>query len=175
MAAAARQPVPSLPSPRRVSGLLVVLRWHVGGWGLCCTVVHGVLDLLVLPAAQKLHIPSSCTCSDPGPPLPPPTPLTDGKRYACWRALVAPDRDRAGGPPPSAEQCLSTLRTLRRDGGRWAVIMLRGGHFAAAVFEVEPSRVANTRQADKFGALAHKSAHRYVVRCVILGGRWLLG
>ena len=43
--------------------------------------------------------------------------------------------------------------------------MLRGGHFAAAVFGVDPTRVANPRQADKFEVLAHKSAHRYVVRC----------
>jgi hypothetical protein len=92
----------------------------------------------------------------------------DGKRYACWRPLVAPDRDRAASwghaPPPTADQCLATLRTLRQQGGRWAVIMLRGGHFVAAVFNVDPARVANTRQADKFEALAHKSAHRYVVR-----------
>ncbi|PRW56664.1 Ankyrin repeat and zinc finger domain-containing 1 [Chlorella sorokiniana] len=88
----------------------------------------------------------------------------DGRRYGCWRPLVAPDRDRAAGPPPTAEQCLASLRTLRQRGGRWAVIMLRGGHFAAAVFNVDPARVANPRQADKFEALAHKSAHRYVVR-----------
>jgi hypothetical protein len=92
----------------------------------------------------------------------------DGKRYACWRPLVAPDRDRAASwghaPPPTADQCLATLRTLRQQGGRWAVIMLRGGHFVAAVFNVDPARVANTQQADKFEALAHKSAHRYVVR-----------
>ncbi|KAI7839248.1 hypothetical protein COHA_006946 [Chlorella ohadii] len=88
----------------------------------------------------------------------------DGRRFACWRPLVAPDRDRAAGPPPTAEQCLAALRTLRERGGRWAVIMLRGGHFAGAVFNVDPARVANPRQADKFEALAHKSSHRYVVR-----------
>lgn len=88
----------------------------------------------------------------------------DGKRYAVWRPLVAPDRDRGAAPAPEA--CLGALRALRRDGGRWAVLMLRGGHFAAAVFGVDPARVANPRQADKFEALGHKSAHRYVVRCV---------
>lgn len=49
--------------------------------------------------------------------------------------------------------------------------MLRGGHFAAGVFHVDPARVANPRQPDKFEALAHKSAHRYVVRCAWLGGQ----
>lgn len=95
----------------------------------------------------------------------------DGKRYACWRPLVAPDRDRTAGPPPSAHTCLSALRDLRQHGGRWAVIMLRGGHFAAAVLRLDPARVANPRQPDKFEVLAHKSAHRYVVRCAG-GGRW---
>lgn len=57
----------------------------------------------------------------------------DGRRFACWRPLVAPDRDRAAGPPPTAEQCLAALRTLRERGGRWAVIMLRGGHFVSAL------------------------------------------
>jgi hypothetical protein len=89
----------------------------------------------------------------------------DGKRYSCWRSVVAPDRDRAPpGPPPSADSCLAALRSLRHSGGRWAVVMLRGGHFAAAVFGVEPARVADPRRADKFEVLAHKSAHRYVVR-----------
>lgn len=89
----------------------------------------------------------------------------EGKRYSCWRSLVAPDRDRMQHlPQPTGEQILGALRTLRQQGGRWAVIMLRGGHFAAGVFNVDPARVANPRQPDKFEALAHKSAHRYVVR-----------
>ena len=95
----------------------------------------------------------------------------DGKRYACWRPLVAPDRDRAvAGAQPSADQCLAALRGLRQHGGRWAVVMLRGGHFAAAVFGLDPARVGNPRQADKFETLAHKSAHRYVVRWGGQGG-----
>lgn len=69
-------------------------------------------------------------------------------------------------PGPTAEAGLAALRVLRQHGGRWAVVMLRGGHFAAGVFHIDPARVANPRQPDKFEALAHKSAHRYVVRCV---------
>ena len=82
---------------------------------------------------------------------------------------MAPDRERCAAPPPAADS-LAALRALRLSGGRWAVVMLRGGHFAAAVFTVDPARVANPRQPDKFEALAHKSAHRYVVRWA--GGMW---
>lgn len=93
----------------------------------------------------------------------------DSKRYAVWRPLLAPDRERSSGAPPPASRCLAALRRLREQGARWAVVMLRGGHFAAAVFGVDPARVSNTRQPDKFEVLAHKSAHRYVVRW---GGDW---
>lgn len=177
-------------------------------------------------AAPKplLSLLSHCCCAGSirSLSMPPSAPHpADGQRYACWRPLVAPDRDQATLAAPTADQCLAALRMLRQHGGRWAVIMLRGGHFvsaawvailpkhrdgavpamwlsphlcprpppnssslpqrpwvrpaltplpahlplqAAAVFNVDPARVANPRQADKFEALAHKSAHRYVVR-----------
>ncbi len=73
---------------------------------------------------------------------------------------------------------------------QWAIILLRGGHFAAAVFEVPPPSLPGQqekRRADgpaagtaadgdskargqrgaaegKWEAVVHKSMHRYVVR-----------
>eukprot|EP00887_Chlorella_sp_A99_P007140 scaffold2.g7140.t1 len=89
-----------------------------------------------------------------------------GRRLAVWRALVAPERDWLAAQPPAPADCLVALRTLRQRGGRVAVVLLRGGHFAAACFSLQPERVGNAKLSEKerFAVLAHKSAHRYVVR-----------
>lgn len=92
-----------------------------------------------------------------------------GSQLAVWRALVAPDREAlaaAGGEPRSADDCLAALRRVRAQGGTFAVILLRGGHFVVAAFSLQPERVANASLSEKerFRVVAHKSAHRYVVR-----------
>jgi hypothetical protein len=56
--------------------------------------------------------------------------------YAVWRCLLAPDRER-GVEPPSISDCLDSLKNIVVDGGRWAVILFRGGHFSAAIFDVK--------------------------------------
>lgn len=93
-----------------------------------------------------------------------------GRRLSVWRALVAPEPPEAAAargavPPTSPQDCLAALRALHGSAGglRAAVIMLRGGHFAAAVFALQPARVSNPRLSEKerFGLVAHKSAHRY--------------
>ncbi|RMZ56794.1 hypothetical protein APUTEX25_002883 [Auxenochlorella protothecoides] len=103
-----------------------------------------------------------------------PSAITSGARgpYTCfwdpgeeetlgvWRSIVGGARDAA----PSEEAAWSTLRTLRTKGATWAVIMLRGGHFAASVLRLVPARIADKRIADKFDVVGNTSAHRYVTR-----------
>jgi hypothetical protein len=92
----------------------------------------------------------------------------EGERLSVWRCLVAPDRER-GVAPPGAPRCLSELRALREGGGRWAIVLYRGGHFAAAVYDVVPPRpgaAVKTAAAVEalFREVDHRSFHRYVVR-----------
>ena len=90
---------------------------------------------------------------------------TDGKRLAIWRCLLGPTA-KAGA---STQQLTESLRELGKDSGIWIVVLSRGGHFAAAVFECRP-QPGKAHQAAKggntplFSVLAHKTFHRYVVR-----------
>ena len=92
--------------------------------------------------------------------------------FKVWRALLAPDGRGAAAPDQAA---LSRgLRALRESKGEWVVILSRGGHFAAAVFNVRPARPAagqgqGRHDAPPFEVLAHKTFHRYVVRCALRG------
>lgn len=52
----------------------------------------------------------------------------------------------------------------------WVILMLRGGHFAAAALRLVPSRIASRSVSDKFEVLDHRSSHRYVTRAKA-GGR----
>ena len=116
----------------------------------------------------------------------------DGVRFAVWRCLLTPDeRSRAAkastGPGLDAASALAALRSLRADDAKpWIVVLSRGGHFAAAVFD--PSKFAGGADADErharhdgkiagtldavppASAVAHKTFHRYVVRAKA-GGR----
>ena len=81
-----------------------------------------------------------------------------------WRALLAPDK-----AAPDQAALAGSLHALRQSGGcEWVVILSRGGHFAAASFNVRPSgRPASGQgkhEAPAFEVLAHKTFHRYVVR-----------
>ncbi|KAG7672524.1 putative Ankyrin repeat and zinc finger domain-containing protein 1 [Nannochloris sp. 'desiccata'] len=67
--------------------------------------------------------------------------------YAVWRCLLAPDRER-GVDPPSDSECLDSLKNLVIEGGRWAIVLFRGGHFSAAIFDVKaPKPTGKTPQA----------------------------
>jgi hypothetical protein len=91
-----------------------------------------------------------------------------------WRCLVSPDRIHRSDPPPPPAQSLAGLREARAGGGRWAIILFRGGHFAAAVVDLAVPKVPTAgssqpnkqqqQQRELFTIAAHKSFHRYVVR-----------
>lgn len=106
------------------------------------------------------------------PPAPSVGCTDEGTLYGVWRSVL---------PCPtaaSAGERWAGLAELRARGATWAVLMLSGGHFAAAVLRVDPRRVADRTQADKFEVVVHGSAHRYVVRwacvccspCCVAGG-----
>jgi len=103
--------------------------------------------------------------------------------FGVWRCLVAPDKERGVENLPSPEECLAALRQLANAGGRFAIILLRGGHFAAAIYNIVPpvpneksgrplpvrsgggsaSAMAATIDA-AIQEVHHKSFHKYVVR-----------
>lgn len=91
-----------------------------------------------------------------------------GEQYAVWRCLLAPDPASRAEVPPSDATCLQQLQQLAMQRSRWAIILSRGGHFAAAIFDVARDRLAAGAkpggQHEKLEAVAHKSFHRYVVR-----------
>lgn len=92
--------------------------------------------------------------------------------YGVWRCLVAHDKLK-GADLPTPSECLSNLHKITQSGGKWAIILSRGGHFAAAVLNVTPpSSSASSKQnlttaqisAAVLSTVCHKSLHTYVVR-----------
>ena len=95
----------------------------------------------------------------------------DPQSVGFWKCLAVPDARSRQTPTTNAlyeEFCLRM-----ENAQRWAVIMLQGGHFAAAVYEVvRPSDRALHADSKTHGELTdlcmkevqHKSFHRYVVR-----------
>lgn len=91
--------------------------------------------------------------------------------YGVWRCLVAPDKvslkkqDLGDKSAAAADlEKLNNLKHLRTKGGKWAVLLLRGGHFAGAIYDIIPARASNPKDTEKFPLIASKSFHRYVVR-----------
>jgi hypothetical protein len=86
-------------------------------------------------------------------------------RFGVWRALLGPDA-RTATPALLKEKLLE----LRDDAGLWAVLLNRGGHFAAAIFACGPAlpkpdpRAVPGSSATLFHPIAHKTFHRYTVR-----------
>ena len=68
---------------------------------------------------------------------------------------------------------LPALLELRADPRKWVVVLSRGGHFAAAVFNCQPAGERHSKKdPPHFEVVAHKTFHRYVVRCG--GCSWIL-
>lgn len=91
---------------------------------------------------------------------------SDGTPFALWRPLLFAPRKASEASPAAAS-------SLRRDRRCWAVVLAKGGHFAAAAFDVSSAEGLPKRgePVDKYPrALAHGTAHRYVVRAKA-GGR----
>ncbi|KAK9908857.1 hypothetical protein WJX75_003876 [Coccomyxa subellipsoidea] len=89
--------------------------------------------------------------------------------FKVWRALLHPDQ-RHGEP----DQALlaDRLLTVRQGTGHWVVLLSRGGHFAATIFNVSGGRLSGQGKHDgpPYEVLVHKTFHRYVVRAKA-GGR----
>jgi hypothetical protein len=89
----------------------------------------------------------------------------DGTPLAVWRCLLCPDHNAKTRPPDSA--LLPLLQSMRAAAAAptWVVLLLRGGHFAGAVFKIKKGPPGKGQHAgDPFEVVAHKTLHRYVVR-----------
>ena len=82
-----------------------------------------------------------------------------------WKVLLGPDVRNT-----TPETLKERLQALRSDAGIWCVLMSRGGHFAAAIFECNKKQSKNSgtniEEAALFKILVHKTFHKYVVRYV---------
>lgn len=92
--------------------------------------------------------------------------LAGEKVFKVWRALLHPDQRH--GEPDRALLAGSLLK-VRQESGHWAVILSRGGHFAATIFNVSAVRASGQGKHDAppYDVLDHKTFHRYVVRCAL--------
>eukprot|EP00198_Chlamydomonas_reinhardtii_P013555 XP_001702892.1 predicted protein [Chlamydomonas reinhardtii] len=113
-----------------------------------------------------------------GAPAPAPSAIpretfqaADGSLFSVWRCLLRQDHVKAAAAdqPSGPQELLGELRRLRGAAGKWVVVLLRGGHFAATVFKAREGRAANPGKHDAdalegFDVVAHKTFHRYVVR-----------
>lgn len=112
---------------------------------------------------------------------------SDERLYAVWRCLLCQDHALRGATAAAMADSSAQLRSLSQlvtatTPPLWVIIMLRGGHFAAAVLRARvpvpgsrtlgaplaPNATASNRQqapADMpFEVVDHKTFHRYVVR-----------
>lgn len=120
----------------------------------------------------------------------------DGRYLAVWRCLLFPDHALRGATASALADTAGQLANLRSlvtaPSPHWVIVMLRGGHFAAAVLKARTGTAAGARtlgaaaatgaaagagagrhagQDDMpFEVVAHKTFHRYVVRCVPRSG-----
>lgn len=87
----------------------------------------------------------------------------EGKVFAVWRSVLISEQDNRA---TSDVELLQRLVSLTNSAQCWAVILSKGGHFSAAVFDLRPVPPSQHSKANAplFKELAHKSYHRYVVR-----------
>ena len=104
--------------------------------------------------------------------------------YAVWRCVLEDPSRKTAQKRLDADTAVASLRALRDGAKPWAVVLARGGHFAASVFD--PTKFAGgTNSGARVekkprgpienvvppgAAIAHKTFHRYVVRAKA-GGR----
>jgi len=101
----------------------------------------------------------------------------ENKCFAMYRAILLPDDVDFKGSAASAEAnqtVAKAMQNLPQDREKpWVVILARGGHFAAAVFDARKvfhGQNANAAIASTESVLKSKTFHRYVVRAKA-GGR----
>lgn len=88
--------------------------------------------------------------------------LAGDQVFKVWRALLHPDQ-RHGEPDRAL--LADRLLEVRRGSGHWVVLLSRGGHFAATIFNVSAPRRSGNHEAPPYEVVVHKTFHRYVVRC----------
>ena len=83
--------------------------------------------------------------------------------FAVWRPVIISEQDSRSLPDV---ELLQRLVAVTDSAQCWAVILSKGGHFSAAVFDLRPVPPSQHSKAHAplFKELAHKSYHRYVVR-----------
>ena len=94
-----------------------------------------------------------------------------GAHLLLWRAVLGGQMFGAvgAGAPGAGAAALAALRQLaaaREPPPVWVVVLCRGGHFAAAAFELRlpPKGAASRRGEECVKLLAHRCYHRYVTR-----------
>lgn len=84
----------------------------------------------------------------------------DGKMFGVWRCLLVSQKSAKDEGEDS--KLLSAFRNLS-EMQNWAVILAKGGHFAAACFErVKPPNPKS--KGPLYKVKQHKTLHRYVIR-----------
>ena len=82
----------------------------------------------------------------------------DVSYWSVWSCVLFQDHIK-GTPAVSADQLQPALEHVSSSHKRWAVIMNRGGHFAAAVFDMR----LKARPDQELGTVViHKTFHRCV-------------
>lgn len=76
--------------------------------------------------------------------------------FSLWNAVLW--EDTRGVKDVHASALIAALQDVALRHTKWALVMNRGGHFAAAVFDVRTKQ----RQGTTFAVLEHKTFHRFV-------------
>lgn len=100
-------------------------------------------------------------------------PLADNRYLAVWRCLLFQDHGKGSQAAAQEPQAVQLDRLLQVTSSPppplWVVIMLRGGHFAAAVLKARGTLTSALKSkldpsSEPFEIVDHKTFHRYVVR-----------
>ena len=95
----------------------------------------------------------------------------DNRFLAIWKCLLFQDHGRGSQAASQESQAVQLDRLLQVASSHpsWVVIMLRGGHFAAAVLKARGGSSAAWKSkldpsSEPFDVVEHKTFHRYLVR-----------